>query len=56
VVVEWRDQATLFAEELKLPLDLSDVARVVVVDGTAQLSLPGGKVEIGSGQEAAIAP
>jgi hypothetical protein len=54
VVVELQDRATVFAERLKLPLDLHDVARVVVIDGSAKLLLPGGKLELDDGEEAEL--
>ncbi|MGI5862054.1 MAG: hypothetical protein ACOX6T_08345 [Myxococcales bacterium] len=54
VVVEFQDRATAFATELTLPLDLSDVARVVVLDGTAKLELPGGQLELDDGEEAEL--
>lgn len=55
VVVEFEDHATAFAEELKLPLDLADVLRVVVIEGEAKLALPGGKtLELDDGEEAEL--
>lgn len=57
VVVEFQDKATAFASTLKLPVDLSDVKRVVVVDGSAKLTLPGGKaVDLKAGEIAEIEP
>ncbi|HEY3447562.1 MAG TPA: hypothetical protein VGK67_14505 [Myxococcales bacterium] len=57
VVVEFLDKATAFADTLKLPVDLSDVKRVVVVDGSASLALPGGKtVPLDAGDIAEIQP
>jgi hypothetical protein len=57
VVVEFEDRATALAEELKLPLDLVGVRRIVVARGRARLSLPGGKsAALGEGQVAEIAP
>jgi len=57
VVVEFADQATAFADSLKLPLDLSEVKRVVVADGSARLVLPSGqKVDLKTGDVAEIAP
>ncbi len=54
VVVEFQDRATAFVSELSLPLDLSEVARVVVLDGTAKLELPGGELELDDGEEAEL--
>jgi hypothetical protein len=54
VVVEFLDQATAMSEALKLPLDLGDVRQIVVVDGSAKLSLPSGAVELKSGDIAEI--
>jgi hypothetical protein len=57
VVVEFTDQATAFAETLELPLDLADVKRVVVAEGSARIGLPGGgQVQLKSGDIAELAP
>jgi hypothetical protein len=56
VVVEFADRATAFADALPLPLDLADVSRVVVADGSAKLSLPEGSVEVKAGEVAEILP
>ena len=57
VVVEFLDKATAFASTLKLPIDLFDVKRVVVVEGSAKLTLPAGKtLELKSGDIAEIEP
>lgn len=56
VVVEFSDGATCFADALKLPLDLFDVRRVVVADGSARLTLRDGtRVDLASGGVAEIA-
>ncbi len=56
VVVEFLDKATAFADTLPLPVDLADVARVVVVDGSATLSLKGRAVPLKAGDIAEIQP
>jgi hypothetical protein len=57
VVVEFADQATSYADSLKLPLDLSDVKRIVVADGSARLVLPSGqKLDLKTGEIAEIGP
>lgn len=58
VVVEFADQATAFAATLKLPLDLADVRRIVVLDGgSATVTLPSGKtVKLGEGDIGEIGP
>ena len=56
VVVEFLDKATAFADTLKLPVDLSDVKRVVVVDGSATLLLGGKPVPLRAGDIAEIQP
>lgn len=54
VVVEFADKATAFADTLKLPVDLADVTRVVVVEGSATLSLGGKAVALEDGAIAEI--
>ncbi|MGC4113537.1 MAG: hypothetical protein QM765_02500 [Myxococcales bacterium] len=56
VVVEFLDKATAFADTLKLPVDLSDVKRVVVVDGEAALSVGGKALPLKAGEIAEIQP
>ncbi len=57
VVVEFEDRATALASELKLPLDLAGVRRIVVVRGSARIALPGGKLaDLEEGQIAEVAP
>ena len=57
VVVEFTDQATSFTDALKLPLDLADVKRVVVADGSARIGLPNGhKLDLKTGEIAEIGP
>jgi hypothetical protein len=57
VVVEFEDRATALTSELKLPLDLVGVKRVVVVRGRARFLLPDRKTaEARDGQVVEVAP
>lgn len=57
VVVEFEDRATSLASELKLPLDLVGVRRIVVSQGSARVALPAGRhADLGEGQVAEISP
>lgn len=54
--IEFRDHATVFADQLTLPLDLGDVERIVAVNGEMTLDLPSGERRFKSGSEVVIAP
>ncbi|MBI5547269.1 MAG: hypothetical protein HY901_25590 [Deltaproteobacteria bacterium] len=57
VVVELTDLSTAFADSLKLPLDLSEVRRVVVAQGSARIQLANGQgVELKAGEIAELGP
>ncbi len=56
VVVEFRDRSTAVASTLQLPLDLGEVERIAVVDGSATLELPGGEFELEEGRVAELLP
>jgi hypothetical protein len=57
VVVEFEDRATALTSELKLPLDLVGVKRVVVVRCRARFLLPDRKTaEARDGQVVEVAP
>ncbi len=55
VVVELQDNATAIAGDLPLPLDLTEVRRILVAEGSAVLKLPSGEVRLEAGQVAEIA-